>query len=863
MVSTMKFNKLSALIAAALLYMTVNAGAQTQNAGNSYSYDADGNLTQIVDPLGRVTNYAYDKANRLNSEQLPAPTSSDSTPYIYFSYDGLGQLIGVQDPRALSTNYSIDGFGNQFASTNPDAGIMEKTFDAAGNVLTSKDARGKVTSFTYDVLNRVNKISYGSGTPILLEYDGGASGSMQAIGHLTRITDESGETKLDYDVYGHVSGRTQTVGGGTDAKSYSVGFVYGNTGNTNGHRILLTYPSGNKISYVYDAAGRVSELSLIQSNGATVRLLTNIAYAPFGAPVSWSWGNSNSANPNDYSREFNQEGRLVSYPLGSTAANGIRRTVTYDAAGRITGAIHAGNSTPSPSWFDQTYDYDDLDRLISYVGNSTSENYAYDASGNRTQLIIGSNIYTNTIANTSNRLTSASGPLTAQDYAYDATGNRTADRNTIYRYSDRGRLASVSNSGGITSYLYNGFGQRVRKSGAVDVSGSVKVVPGVIGYSRVTSQFTGTVTLTNNTTQTLSGPLNFVLQGLPSTVTLANKSGDQAGYPYITLPGVSLSPGASVLVSLVFDNPQKVNIVFTGRVFGIGNADYVYDDQGLLLAEYSNNGAVVTETVYLDDMPVAVLKSMATNGTPSPADVYYVYTDHINTPRLITRSSDNKIVWRWDATDPFGLVGANENPSGIGAFTYNLRFPGQYFDQESGLHYNYLRDYDPQTGRYLQSDPIGLAGGINTYGYVFNNPTNYVDPNGMQATVPVPTPAGPILLPIPVAPANPNLPLPGQANDWFKPSPYLPTWNAGGIIPPQDFPNGISWPPKKTPQNCYVEVPPPKLPPPQKPDCETVLDVCKKSVQAGAKSYLSKFVGFSMCMTSYLMCKKIIGGGHE
>ena len=92
-------------------------------------------------------------------------------------------------------------------------------------------------------------------------------------------------------------------------------------------------------------------------------------------------------------------------------------------------------------------------------------------------------------------------------------------------------------------------------------------------------------------------------------------------------------------------------------------------------------------------------------------------------------------MWKWDS-DAFGSTAANENPSALGIFNYNPRFPGQYYDKESALHYNYFRDsYNPKTGRYFQSDPIGLAGGINTYGYVRGNPVNYLDPLGLDAII--------------------------------------------------------------------------------------------------------------------------------
>lgn len=159
-----------------------------------------------------------------------------------------------------------------------------------------------------------------------------------------------------------------------------------------------------------------------------------------------------------------------------------------------------------------------------------------------------------------------------------------------------------------------------------------------------------------------------------------------------------------------------------------GTTVFVYDEAGHLLGEYTGAGALVQETVWLGDLPVLTIRPGA------PVQLYYVHADHLGTPRTVTRSSDNAIVWRWDS-DPFGVAPANSNPSGLGVFTYSLRYPGQYFDAETGLIYNYKRDFDPQTGRFVESDPIGLKAGWNTYAYVADKPVGFADPSGLSPCI--------------------------------------------------------------------------------------------------------------------------------
>ncbi|WP_305884691.1 RHS repeat domain-containing protein, partial [Pseudomonas sp. 1D4] len=134
--------------------------------------------------------------------------------------------------------------------------------------------------------------------------------------------------------------------------------------------------------------------------------------------------------------------------------------------------------------------------------------------------------------------------------------------------------------------------------------------------------------------------------------------------------------------------------------------------------------------VWLDDLPIAQI-DLAYNFAGTVVDsttLTYLHSDHLNTPRLATNQSGN-LVWSWQS-DAFGIGQPKTHGSTIDVI---LRFPGQIADAHSGLYYNYFRDYDPETGRYVESDPIGLDGGLNTYGYVEGNPLRSSDPDGLFA----------------------------------------------------------------------------------------------------------------------------------
>jgi RHS repeat-associated protein len=370
---------------------------------------------------------------------------------------------------------------------------------------------------------------------------------------------------------------------------------------------------------------------------------------------------------------YDLEGRLISQTLG----NGTRQ-LSYDANGNITGI--------TGPMANQAYSYDALSRLSAANGDEFELAWQYDANGNRLYQSDAGTGTAYTLDSSSNRLLA----VDATDYRYDANGNLIHDGEHSYRYNARNRLSAVDD-GATAEYRYNALGQRVYKKAVGD-------------------------------------PCDVNNDGVIDRADLHQVNGKNGVTVDADGPGKGQAKGKGQQVACVATRiGRDAN---NGRGKGLekklqsGNSQWLFAyDEHRLLGEYGPRGSVRQETIWLGNLPVATIQ----NG-----NTYYIHADHLGTPRVIT-DSDNTEVWRWDS-DPFGTTAANEDPDGDGKlFVYNLRFPGQYYDSETGLHYNYFRDYDPSTGRYIESDPIGLNGGKNTYNYVFSRPLTLTDMLGLSS----------------------------------------------------------------------------------------------------------------------------------
>jgi RHS repeat-associated protein len=286
------------------------------------------------------------------------------------------------------------------------------------------------------------------------------------------------------------------------------------------------------------------------------------------------------------------------------------------------------------------------------------------------------------------------------------TGNPTSTNS--YGYDVLDRLTSANTPGTNYAYSYDPVGNRLSKTVGAGTDTYTYAIP-------ATSNRIATITPT-------SGPVrSFAFD--PNGSTTADGT-DTYAYD---VRGRMMSA-----TSAIGNTTYQMNALGQRVRKTSPSADTVfqYDGKGHLVAESTAAGAMLKEYVWLGDTPLAVITA---------TDTRFMHVDHLNTPRLVADTTGTT-VWKWDQQEPFGNNVADENPSGLGAFELPLRLPGQYFDRETNLHYNYFRNYDPALGRYAESDPIGVEAGLNTYLYVDANPLVQSDllglfPHGVKKAI--------------------------------------------------------------------------------------------------------------------------------
>ncbi|MCQ4166663.1 RHS repeat-associated core domain-containing protein [Tahibacter harae] len=699
-------------------------GSESDDRVTRLDYTPGGQLARLIEADGAFTQYSYDAARRLTR-------ITDSTgSYIEFTLNAAGQQIGeaTRDSagtlrRSLTRSYNT--LGQLQAQTDAYANAVSFSYDAAGNNTGQVDARDYASSQVFDALGRLQQIARdtaGINQTSGIQYD--------LMDRPIEVTDANGEpTSYVYDGFGSLLTRFSPDSGITQ-------YTYDSAGNLSSQVDARELPAFHS----YDALNRPLVTSYFDTSLTVTRSYDSNAACPAGE--NFVVGRLTRLVDPSGSTDFcyNRYGDLVRKIQQTNGRTFVLRW-HYGSSGRLTGMTY-----PSGMELDYVYDSQGRVREIGVLREGVPrERLIYDAAyhpfGPVAQWRYGNGRLMQRDADLNYRpqLVSDAAPGgIAYRYGYDEAGNlrelggaNPADPPLRrYVHDSLGRLTAAKDAANVTQYSYSYDPNGNRESKGQWVSYSNCSIPGDPGSCTTTPVFT-------TTSYGYAG-------GRLASVGSEARSYDAAG----NLDSIGTGQPGGPRWLYVHDDAGRLQ----GASGHAGAAGYFYNglgeqvmrslasatfflhgEDGEWLAEYGSSGQAQQEIIWLGELPVGVLRPDGGLGR-----LYYVQPDALGTPRVVidpTRGAQGVAVWRWDlAGEPFGVDAPEQDPDADGnGFVFDMRFPGQRHDAGSGLNYNYFRDYEAETGRYVQSDPIGLKGGLNTYAYVGGNPVNFIDPLGLQS----------------------------------------------------------------------------------------------------------------------------------
>lgn len=673
--------------------------SESDDAITRYEYFATGLLKKATEPDGSFLLYGYDAAHRLTS---------------------------VKDSLGNSVTYTLNGLGHRLKEETKDASgelrrSLSRAYNIAGQQQSATSAYGRTTTYTPDQNGRDNVIVDALGRKTDIDYD--------SLARMSKIVQDvegvNAKSEFKFDALDRV---TSVV----DPKNLTTTYSY----NGFGDRVKLSSPDTGENNFTFDSAG--NRKTEIDARGIT----RSYAYDVLNRPIAVSFPTASLNIGYEYDTVQQACGSAESFARGhltKMADNSGTTSYCYDRFGRITlkqqvthgktfvvryGYTLSGRikSVTYPDGSIADYLRDTQSRItqinVRRAGSAQPEillNQAtYHPFGQSAGWTYGNGRQLSRSANLDYRISkvqdSASGGLSV-GFEFDWVGNvakltqgNAATPTITFDYDGLNRLTALRDGptqAAIEAYSYDATGNRLSMTTSTGTQNYTYAIASHL-LTQVGSSSVRAYDANGNTTQI--GANSFIYNDLGRRSEVKQGGVSKALYAY---------------------NAKGEQVA---RTAGTSTRYQVYGESGSWLGEYDDAGKPTQQIIWLDDLPVGLLAEAA-----GSQQIYYMQPDHLGTPRVIIEPARNVAVWNWDLKgEAFGNSSPNQDPDQDGsAFVMDMRFPGQHFDAASGLIYNYFRDYDAGVGRYTQSDPIGLLGGVSTFAYVAGGPVNWTDTLGL------------------------------------------------------------------------------------------------------------------------------------